>query len=215
MHRPAGQLNQANVARNQQRFGAGRDGGQAESGCKLPFGGDPISCQRRIFGMLDNARAKTTSVGKGGAHHPGGGDGAAAIGEGDGAGFPQQAKLGQFLATAAACHGAVGQDGQAAGFLAARAQQADQSRVVDRRHRVGQGGEGRDAAGSGGLGSRMDSFAVFKPRLAQCGAQVDQAGAEYGSLGGNCFDIVGAAQCGAKIDDAAVAHQQAATQIGP
>ena len=90
-----------------------------------------------------------------------------AIGEGDRAGFAQQAELGEFLAAAALGQRAVGQDRQAAGCLALAAQPLHQRRVVDCWLRVGQCGQGRDAARRGGDGGRGNRFPVFEAGLAE------------------------------------------------
>ena len=79
----------------------------------------------------------------------------------------QQAEFGELAAFAAASGSGVGEDGQAAGFFAAGAEQADEGRVVDGGAAVGQRGERGDAAGAGGFGGGGDGFAVFEAGLAQ------------------------------------------------
>ena len=126
----------------------------------------------------------------------------------------QQAEFGHIGAEAAPGNGAVGEDGEAAGFLATGAEQADQSRVVDGRLRVRQGSDGGDAAGGGGECGGGDGFAVFAAGFAEFGAHIDQARAENGAVAIQGRHIR-PAEIGPEIGDQAVAYQQGALAVEP
>ena len=106
-----------------------------------------------------------------------------------------------------------GQDGQAAGLLAASAQQAHQGGIVDRGQRVGQGGERGDAAGRRSLGGRGDGFAILVAGLAEGGAHVDQPRAQDRAVLGDHGRAVRPAEAGAEIGDQAIADQQVAVPV--
>ncbi len=110
-------------------------------------------------------------------------------------------KLGKLFAAAAGGDGAIGDDGEAAGLLAAGAQQTHQRGVVDGGQGVGQGGERGDPAGGGGLRGGGDGFAVLVAGLAEGGAHVDQARAEDRAVLGNHRRTVRSAEARAEIGD--------------
>ena len=62
----------------------------------------PPSASDGSSGCCTIRAPKPRGIGQREAHQPGGGDGAAAVGEGDRAGLAQQAEFGQFVAAAAA-----------------------------------------------------------------------------------------------------------------
>ena len=103
--------------------------------------------------------------------------------------------------------GGVGDQSDAAGFLAARGDQPDQGGVVDRRSAVRQHGDGGNAGGGGGHGGGGDGFTVFKAGLAEAGAHVDQAGAEDGAFGLDDDGAVRAAEVATEIGDTPVLNQ--------
>ena len=70
--------------------------------------------------MLHDAGAKAAGVAECEAHQPCVADRALPVAEQYGARLAQQPDLRHFFTAAAAGHGAVGQDGKRAGFLAAR-----------------------------------------------------------------------------------------------
>jgi hypothetical protein len=177
MHGAAGQAREADVAGHNDGFGDQRDAGQAEAGGEFAFGGRTTFRERGVFRVLHDQAAEGAGVGEHAAHELGAGDGAFAVGEGDGAGFAQQPELGHFFAAAAAGDGGVGQDGEAAGGVPPAAQEEDESRVVDGGCAVGQGGQGGDAAGGRGVRSGGDGFTVFEAWFAEGDAHIDQAGA--------------------------------------
>ncbi len=115
------------------RLGHRRDRRQAQPGREFSLGRRTALGEARLLRMLDDDAAEPARIGEGEAHEPCRPDSPAAIGEAHRPGFQQKAQLRQLLACAAACDGAIGQDGQAAGFLAARPQQPYQRRVIDRR----------------------------------------------------------------------------------
>ncbi len=213
MHRAAGQPRQADVPRHQDFFRRRRDAGQAEPGGQFTLGRRPAGRERRVLRMLDDAEAEAAGIGQGTAHHTGVAHRALPVGKGHRPGFAQQADLRQLLPAAAAGDGPIGKDGEATGFLAPRAQQPHQRRVVDRRRAVRQGGQGGDAPGGGGLRGGGDGFPVFQPGLAQRGAHVHQAGAQHGAIAVDLGSPIRAAEIAAVVGDQPVADQQRAGAV--
>ncbi len=83
-----------------------------------------------------------------------------------------------------------------------------QSRVVEARLAVGQHGDGGDAGRPKREGGTGDGFAIFKPGLAERGAQIDQTRAQHRALGLDDRSTVRRAERGTEIGDAAVPYQQ-------
>ena len=212
----ARQLNQADVALHDHRFGDGGRGGQAQPGGELAFGGRGVQDQFGVFGMGDHQCVEGGGVRQGPAQHPRIGHRAIAVREGHRAGFLQQPDLGHGLAGQSARQGGGGQHAHARRGGGAAHQEIHQRRFINDRVGVGHHDHGGDAAcGRCGAGT-FQAFAMLRPRLAGEDAGVNQAGRQHQAMAVDDFRIGGfgiVEQTRADIGDLAVFHQQAAAHI--
>ena len=68
MEQAAGQLGQADVAGDQDGFGGGGDGGEAETGRLLALGGGATGGEGGVFRMLNDAGAEAAGIREGEPH---------------------------------------------------------------------------------------------------------------------------------------------------
>ena len=125
------------VAIEHDRLRLARYSGKPEAGCGLALIHDAAAGEVRIFQVVYDQCVEVARVGEGVPHHLRALQRAATLGEGDRAGFLQQAELGELLAGEPArhrCHRVDADDGRVA---RAAEDEIDQRRIVD--HRIGVG----------------------------------------------------------------------------
>ena len=117
-----------------------------------------------ISGMMHDQRVEGGGIGQRAAHHPRIGDGALAVGEGDGAGFVQKADLGHHLAGQTLGQRGHRLDMDERGVARAPPDEIDQRNVVDDGIGVGHGDHGGDAARRGRLARGGQRLAMLVRR---------------------------------------------------
>ena len=172
----AGQLNEAQVAVNNRRFGGHRNSRQAEPCRQFAFMHHTGALQILIHCVLHNQRVKCSGISQRAPHGQRIHHGAVAIGKGNGPGFAQQAELGHAMPVAA-----FGQSGHRVNahnrrVAGAARDEVNQSRIVNHRIGVRHGNHGGHATGSSGLRAGGQCFAMLFARLAGEDLHVDKAG---------------------------------------
>ena len=170
MQPPAGEGGQAQVALDHNHFRLLRDSEQAQPRRRFAGVHDAIGGEARFFRVLDDHQPEGRGVAHGPAHGLGVGDGAFAVGKGDGAGFGQQPHLGQLLALQALGHGAVGIDLGQAQLARPPGDELDLRHIVDDQFRGRQADHRRHATRDGGF-HRRRQVAELDPYVDQSRGQ--------------------------------------------
>ena len=125
--------------------------------------------------MMHDQGAEIARIGQRAAHDLGAAHRMRAVGEGDGAGFLQQADLGDLAAFEPFGDGRRRQHPHARGVAGATLEEVDDRRFVDGRIGVGRRHDRRHAAGGGRRARRRDRLAMLGAGLADEDTHVDEA----------------------------------------
>ena len=210
------QLDQADVALHDHRFGDGGRGGQAQPRGEFAFGGGCVQDQFGVFGMGDHQRVEGRGIGQRPPQHPRIGHRAVAVCESHGAGFLQQPDLGHGLAGQPARQRGGGQHAHARRGGGTAHQEIHQRRLINHRVGVGHHDHAGDAArGRCGAGA-LKALAMLRAGLPGKDARINQAWRQHQAMAVDDFRIGGfgvVEQTRADIGDLAVLHQKSAPHI--
>ena len=161
--------------------------------------------------MSGDERTEGRGIGKRAAQDARVGNRAVAIGEGDGAGFAEQANLGHALALERVGEGGHRRDADLCSGGSAALDEIHQRGLIDHRIGVGHGDDGGDAARRCRFAGGSKRLAMLAAGFARKDAHVDQARREDETFAVDHFWIVrigGVEQLGADIGDPAILDEQ-------
>ena len=172
----AGQRDEAQVALEHDRLGFARNAGQAEAARALALGHHALADEVAVLASMHDERAEIARVGQRAAHRLRIGDAVRPVGKGDGAGFGEQADLGDLAPLEPLGQRRGRQHAHLGGGARAAQDEIDHGGIVDRRIGVGPRDQRRHAARRRGGAGAGDRLAMLGAGLADEGAHVDQPG---------------------------------------
>ena len=213
MHMPARDARECDITRYHDGFRRRGDAGQAKARGQFAFGSGAAGSQARFFRVLHNEGAEGPRVRQRKPHGACRGNGAHPIGKGNGAGGTEQAEFRQFLAGAARCRGAIGQQRDRPRGLTLPRDEGNQCGVIQGGVGIRQHANGGDAARCGGLRGRGDGFAMLRARFTEIGAEINQAGREASARSIHHGGAFRRGKPGAAIGNQPIADQQSTWRI--
>ncbi len=171
----ARQADEAQVALQWDELGLPRDARKAEAARRLALVHHATADEFRILRLVHDEGAEIAPVGEGAAHHPGARERGAAVGEGNRAGFLEEADLGRLAAGEALRQRRHRQHADTRRVAGAAQQEVDEGGVVDDRIGVRLDHDRGDAAGRRREARARQRLAVFVARLAGVDEHVDEA----------------------------------------
>ena len=174
----AGDLGQADVARDHDVLGRRRHAGESQPHRLEPFMHHAADGQLGDLAMLHDHPVEHLGVFEGPTHQVGRGDRRPIIGERDRPAGDQLAEFRQLFALASLADGPDRKDVRLPGSLSLEHDELGGGLGVDRGQGVGHAGDGGHPAGQGGTGAGGDGLILLIPGLAEMDVDVDQAGTD-------------------------------------